>query len=174
MSNTNELVADQVAADRRPQAHAVTGTVLVAVDFSDTSQAALLWACDYAAQTGARIEVLHVVHDPADAPGTYKPRNGDALQPMADAAKEMAAEFIDQTRQDHPEAKALETARMLVKQGLPVTTIVDTAERRGAELIVMGCRGRNALQRLLLGSTAERVLERSRIPVTVVKTRHSD
>ena len=51
--------------------------VLVAVDFSPTSKAALAWAADAARDQGASLLVLHVVHDPADAPGTYRARARD-------------------------------------------------------------------------------------------------
>ncbi len=170
MTHTDEAVADSVLAERRPLVQIETKSILVAVDFSDASQAALLWACGYAAKAAARIEVLHVIHDPPESPGTYKPGNGDVLQPMADAAEDMMTEFMDRTRWLHPDMEALEGARTLMREGLPVNAIIDVAEERGVDLVVMGSRGRNALQRLVLGSTTERVLRHSQIPVTVVKS----
>ena len=113
--------------------------------------------------------MLHVLHDPPEAPGRYKSGNGDALAPMADVAEDLMARFMERSLRDHPDAAALKDARLLVREGLPAETIIEVAEERGADLVVMGSHGRNLLQRLLLGSTAARVLERSRIPVTVVK-----
>ena len=168
----NRPASDSVAAARRRQGHLAAGTVLVAVDLSEISEAVLLWACDYAAQTGSDLEVLHVVHDPSDAPGKYKSGNGDALRPMVDTAQGMMSQFMERSRRDHPGAKPLKDAQTLVREGLPVDAILEMAEKRGASLVVLGCRQRNALQRFLLGSTAEKVLERSRVPVTVVKAKH--
>ena len=172
MAHTDKLVADSVGAVHGRPGRMVAETVLVAVDFSEKSEAALLWACDYAAQTGARLEVLHVIHDPAESPGKYHPNNGDLLQPMADTAEEMMAEFMDRMRETHAELKAFENVPTLLRAGLPVSMILDVAENRAADLVVMGSQGQNALQRLLLGSTVQQVVQRSRTPVTVVRARN--
>ena len=60
------------------------GPILVAVDFSDDSHAALSWACRLATAMKARVIVLHVVHDPANAPGYYKRDEKDLVLPMED------------------------------------------------------------------------------------------
>ena len=62
------------------------GPVVVAVELSESSKAALRWACGYAEAVGAPLEILHVVHDPGDSPGTYSPDGNDLLEPMADVA----------------------------------------------------------------------------------------
>ncbi len=54
--------------------------------------------------------------------------------------------------------------------GLPATRILEVAHALGAQLIVMGSRGRTGLSHLLLGSKAQRVVQLSRIPVTIVKS----
>ena len=56
-----------------------------------------------------------------------------------------------------------------VRWGRPSDTIVDTATRMKASLIVLGTHGRSALEKLLLGSTAERVLRLSPVPVLTVR-----
>ena len=75
------------------------GAVLVAVDFSADSEAALVWACQYANLVGAHVLILHVVHDPGEAPGYYRRRDEDALRPMEDVAKEMLEEFLAGVRE---------------------------------------------------------------------------
>ena len=58
-----------------------------------------------------------------------------------------------------------------VLQGQPDELIVQTAQKRHADLIVMGSHGRTGLERILLGSTVERVLNQTNCAVLVVKTR---
>lgn len=142
--------------------------VLVAVDFSSESEAALVWACGYAETIGAPLEILHVIHDPADSPGTYKPENGDPLEPMADVARGKLANFLDRVGRDHPEAPGLRTAQTLCVEGLPAATILQVAEAQGAQHLVLGSRHRNGLVRLLHGSVAGQVAGRARLPVTIV------
>ena len=70
------------------------GPILVAVDFTADSQAALLWACDYAGCVNAAVVALHVIHDPWDAPGYYRKGEADPLRPMEDTAREMMDQFL--------------------------------------------------------------------------------
>ena len=150
------------------------GLVLVAVDFTPDSEAALIWALDYATAVGAAVKVLHVVHDPADAPGSYRRSDEDALRPISDVAKEMMGEFLDTVlpRAQDPDIEA--RVEPLVVKGLPPTRILEVAEMTGAKLIVMGSRGRTGLPHLLLGSKAERVVQLSPVPVTIVKAEAPD
>jgi len=145
--------------------------VLVAVDFSPDSESALLWACEYAGLTKAPLLVLHVVHDPADAPGFYSRGEFDWSRPMSDMATELFAEFLEEMRARHPDNAVLSNAGKIQVKGLPASRIVEVAEKEDAQLIVMGSRGRTGLPHILLGSVAERVVQTSRLPVTVVKAR---
>ncbi len=145
------------------------GPILVAVDFSKDSEAALRWACSYADQVGAEVVVLHVVHDPADTPGSYRRSEADALRPMADVAAEMLSQFIERLGEAHPESAAFGALKTQLVSGIPETRILEVAEQDGARIIVMGSRGRTGIPHLLLGSKAERVVQRSPIPVTIVK-----
>ncbi len=166
------LEAEKHAAPqtRRTEEIAVAeAPVLVAVDFSPDAEAALAWACDYADKIGAPLEVLHVVHDPADAPGTYRPDNGDPLEPMADVAKRKLTGFLDRVGQDNPDLLGLGSAKTHCVQGLPAATILYVAKAHGARLLVLGSRHRKGLGRLLHGSTANLVAGRAPLPVTIVK-----
>lgn len=59
--------------------------------------------------------------------------------------------------------------RSLMRRGEPAQTLVDAAVDLQANLIVMGCRGRSALQTMVLGSVTTDVLARSHIPVLVIR-----
>jgi len=150
------------------------GSVLVAVDFSADSEAALIWASHYANLTGARLLVLHVVHDPGDAPGYYRRSDEDALRPMEDVARELLEEFLETARQNHAEVAAVGKPETKLVTGIPATRILETAELIEASLIVMGSRGRTGLPHLLLGSKAERVAQMSPMPVTIVKAERDE
>ena len=140
------------------------GPVLAAVDFSSSSRAALVWAAEAARRFAVPLVVLHVVHDPEAAPGSYS-RAGE-MQRMEDVAKQMLDEFLAEVRGRHPEVG---DPRSLLTVGLPATRILEVAEREGAQLIVVGSQGRTGLAHFLLGSKAERVAQLAPIPVTIVK-----
>ena len=160
----DDLDMGQLAADR-----AMQGPILVAVNFSSEAEAALLWASRHAERLGVPLEVLHVVHDPAHAPGTYKPDNGDPLEPMADVANRKLAKLLERIERDNPDLQALSSATAACVPGLPARAILDMAKTRGAQLLVLGGRQRNGFARLLHGSTAHEVASHAEIPVTIVK-----
>jgi len=142
---------------------------LVAVDFSDDSRAALLWAAAFVACTGGRLVVLHVVHDPAAEPGHYRDGGDEPLQPMENVARGMLDEFLLQLQKDHSGLTALGSAEKQLLIGLPPGRIVEAARLLNAKLIVIGSRGMTGLPHLLQGSVSERVVELATGPVVVVK-----
>ena len=149
----------------------VTPPLLVAVDFSSDSQAALLWADKQANCHSAQIIILHVVHDPAETPGFYRRQQHDNnyLQPMEEIAEDMMKEFLAKTIKNHPDCTNLRSAKTRLVSGLPAGRIIEIAEEEKATMIVIGSRGLSGLPHLLLGSTADRVAQLSHIPVTIVK-----
>lgn len=144
--------------------------VLVAVELSNGSEAALRWACSYAEAIGAPLEILHVVHDPADSPGTYRSNGGDPLEPIADVAERRFGEFLDRIGYENPQLPGLGTARRLCVEGLPAPKILDVARAHGPRLLVLGSRRRNGLGRLVHGSTAIQIARDAGLPVTIVKS----
>ncbi|NNG03772.1 MAG: universal stress protein [Inquilinus sp.] len=161
MVNKNPVGSKNSSVDRGP--------VLVATDFSEDSKAALLWACSYAAQVGADVIVLHVIHEPAEAPGSYRKSEGDVLRPMEDLAADMMGKFVEDFRESHPDLQALSAVETQLVKGIPETRILEVAETTDARMIVMGSRGLTGLPHLLLGSKAERTAQLSPRPVTIVK-----
>ena len=146
--------------------------LLVAVDFTPYSEEALLFASKLAECLNARLLVLHVIHDPAEAPGFYvkKGKKKKFLQSMEEAAEEMMEVFIKKMRKAHPDQIPLQEAIPQLVVGTPATRIVEIAQNKEAYMIIIGSHGRTGLSHLLVGSKAERVVRLSSIPVTVVKT----
>jgi len=143
--------------------------ILVAVDFSDDSRAALLWASAFAACAGGRLFVLHVVHDPASQPGYYRNGRDRPLQTMEQVAESMLEDLLAKLRIEYPELSALATAETKLVSGLPPGRITEVAEMVHAKLIVIGSRGMTGLPHLMQGSVSERVVELANGPVVVVK-----
>lgn len=169
-AHVSKRMAERRAASHKdPRGSNFVCPVLVAVDVSWHSRAALLWACDHAANADVPVTILHVLHDPAEMPGKYSRYAADPFTPMADTAERMLSEFMDEMRENHPALKRLSEACTNVVRGLPARTIVDEAIRLGANLIVLGSRGHMGAPRLIYGSTAQKVVQLSPIPVTVVK-----
>jgi nucleotide-binding universal stress UspA family protein len=146
-------------------------TLLVAVDFTPYSEKALIFAGELANKLQANLLVLHVIHDPAEAPGFYnqKMKKKKFLRSMEEAAKEMMAEFLQKMKMACPEDCALQEAIPLLVVGTPVSRIIEIAEKKRVSMIIVGSHGRTGLTNLLLGSKAERLVRLSPIPVIVVK-----
>ena len=145
--------------------------LLVAIDFSPYSEQALCFAGRLAEKLKAQLIVLHVIHDPAEAPGFYaqKGKKKKFLKSMEEAAEEMMEEFLEKMRKAHPNQVPIHKAKPLLVVGTPVTRIVEVAEKEQVNMIIMGSHGRTGLAHLLVGSKVQRVVQLSPIPVTVVK-----
>jgi nucleotide-binding universal stress UspA family protein len=148
-------------------------TLLVPVDFTSYSEEALLFASKLAGKLEAQLLVLHVIYDPAEAPGFYVKKikkKKKFLRSMEEAANEMMDEFIEKMRQTHPDQTPIKEATPLLIVGTPATRIVEIAEKKKAGMIIIGSHGRTGLSRLLVGSKVQQVVKLSPVPVTVVKT----
>lgn len=144
--------------------------ILVPVDFSSHSQAALIKACELAECMNLPIVVLHVVHDPAEMPGYYaKMQKKKSLVRIEDLAREMFDEFMKSTMKKIPKHKTLHQAKSMLVLGLPVTKILQVIEKLKVSMVVMGSQGRTGLDHMLMGSKAEQIVRLSPVPVTIVK-----
>lgn len=145
--------------------------VLVPVDFSSCSHAALKFAANLVQCTSASLIVMHVVHDPAGNPGLYRSNQKSGLpRPFRDIAKVMLEEFVDDACGDCWNADGPIKPVLLLVNGIPATRILEIAMREHAALIVMGTHGRAGLARLANGSVTAEVTRKSMVPVTIVKT----
>ena len=147
-----------------------TESILVPVDFSAHSEAALLFAAECAGKMDTSLNVMHVVHDPGESPGYYSVKGRKKqLRRLEDVASDMLDDFVTKVQKDSKGLPAFKNLNTILVTGLPVSRILEMAEKSNSKMIVMGSQGRTGLSHILLGSKAEQVVRLSTIPVTIVK-----
>jgi nucleotide-binding universal stress UspA family protein len=140
--------------------------ILVATDFSQDCAAAFAEAASMAREWGARLIVLHAYQAPAGAAVSGLPA-GDYYETLA------AVRTVGEKRLKDLVSGELTKGvdvRPLAVQGSPAETIVETAARERADLIVMGTHGRRGMARLLLGSVAATVIATAECPVLTLRS----
>jgi nucleotide-binding universal stress UspA family protein len=145
------------------------GTILVATDGSEDSDAAVEAALDLAHDTSGRLLVLSVVPE-AHGDAQEERSGGDAAaEPPARDEDEEVIEANDLTNDvvDHAVEWGIE-ATPLVWEGEPADAILAAAASEGADMIVIGSSDKSGVGRMLLGSVTDDVIRRSPVPVLVV------
>lgn len=137
-------------------------TILVALDGSEPSLNALDWAIRCVRGRSGTIHLLHGYE-----PSPWGGAAGSGLLPGYESAlRRSAQDWLD----DLAHRVASEGIRVEIQlvAGAPASAIVETATRIGADLIAMGTRGRSGLAQVLLGSVAQRTIQRAPCPVVAV------
>ena len=141
--------------------------ILVATDLSSPARQAAERAARIAGAAGAQLRLVHALNAGMAA----------QLQQLLGMGSALESTLIEQTHQEL-QTLALELAaerQVPVGQALLHGNVVDQitreAEAMQADLVVLGARGKDFLRRLMLGSTAERLLRKSTRPMLVVKQR---
>ena len=132
-------------------------TIVLGVDGSPSSKAALRWAVWHAELTGGSITALMAW----DVPAIYN------WEPPEDAVATTArrlAEVIQETVGEPPVEIHREVA-----EGHPARALLDAAEEAGADLLVLGKRGRGGFTEALLGSVSQYCVHHARCPVVIVR-----
>lgn len=135
--------------------------ILVPTDGSPEVDAVLDHAASLAATHDADLHVLYVINTAgyAGLPGDGAVGGLSAMMnEQGETALDRAAERVGERL----------TERVLI-EGTPSEEIIDYAEEADCDLVVMGTHGRGGIDRLLLGSVAERVVRTSPVPVLTVR-----
>ena len=145
--------------------------ILVPIDGSPTAKRGLEHAIGLAKEQHARVRVLNVLDERLFVPSVSGfPVNADAILESLRAAGRGALDDAAALARDagvEMETSIVESAGRYVSE-----VILDDARAWRADLIVMGTHGRRGLNRLLMGSDAERVLRAAPVPLLLV--RHED
>lgn len=135
--------------------------ILVAVDGSENSKRAAEHAVKIASvNSGATIEVLYVLDYDRAHPDASQKINENELR-------------VDREHRLSPIKGIFEKSRvayeLVIKNGEPGATIVSFANRGGFDLVIIGSRGLNSFQEMVLGSVSHKVAKRTKAPVMIVK-----
>jgi nucleotide-binding universal stress UspA family protein len=137
--------------------------ILVAVDGSEHAQHALEWAVQLAPQVGASVVLAYVV-PPAAVLGEPTLINVMELERQHE---QYAQGLLDGLRMKYARGTLQLEAQVL--HGNPAEALADAAGSLGADLVVVGTRGRGAVSRALLGSVAHRLVQICPVPVLVTR-----
>ncbi len=141
--------------------------ILVPTDFSSNAECSVRYALAFAKNTGASIDFIHV------------------LEPLCDrviydiALDEVNAEHVSQLACEVSKRRLDELALRATAMGIPAKTflesgsaideIVDVAKKRGSALIILASHGHSGFDALVFGSTSEKLIRLSPVPVLVIK-----
>jgi nucleotide-binding universal stress UspA family protein len=140
--------------------------ILIPVDGSATAQKAVETAAGLAKAFGSSVTAIYVI-DPY-------PFTGLGSDFAYGQSEYLSAAAIEAKQATEAAQKALQQVGVKVNTSVIEAHsawrgILDTAAKLGADLIVMGSHGRRGLEKMVLGSVAQRVLSHSQLPVFVVR-----
>lgn len=150
--------------------------VLIALDYNPSAQKVAEEGYALAKAMNAEAVLLHVISDISYYSSIdYSPIMGfggftslDMLQTNATSElKNVADAYLEKSKQHLGD----DTIQTVTRNGDYGQTIIDTAAEVKADIIVMGTHSRRGLEKILIGSVAEKVLHNSTIPVFIIPTR---
>jgi nucleotide-binding universal stress UspA family protein len=139
-------------------------TILFPTDISEGSAHAVPFVTDLTKHYGAKLYIVHVMYDVARATGWYVPHMSmDELYRdiETNARKEIEKCCVEELR-------GYKNIEYRILKGVPHEEILKFAEENGVDLIIMGTHSRRGLDRVIFGSTAERVVRHAPCPVLTV------
>lgn len=140
--------------------------ILAATDFSETSLLAVDRGFLLARQAGARYTVAHALG--SEGLGPLREFLGKEAETVSRRLAEHGAERLEALLAEGERRHGVAASARL-EPGLAVSSVAALAETAAADLVLVGARGVGVLRRMLLGSTASRLLRKSRCPVLVVR-----
>jgi nucleotide-binding universal stress UspA family protein len=164
------LTVPPKAGDPTPAAPATFKRIVCAIDFSDCSMRALEYAMSLAQESNSALIVLHVIE-----PLPQRVAEGDAvfadvklLKDYVAAAEEEGRALLAKAIPDDVRAYCqVETVQTV---GKPSREILRLAATEASDLIVLGVHGRNPVDLLFFGSTAQHVVREAACPVLTIRT----
>lgn len=150
-----------VALPRSPRSLTENGTVVVGVDGSAVSEAAVAFAFAHAAAVGAELTAVHSWQDEAGDTASGEPE-GVGWEPVLEAEERVLAERLAGWQERYPQV----VVQRVVVHGRPARALIREAET--AQLLVVGFSGRGGLSGLLHGSTSQALLYELPCPLAIV------
>ena len=139
--------------------------ILSAIDFSENSECAFDYALILATKFDAELTILHAINEPVDLRGFYVPHI--SFEQLEKEIEESAAKMMEEFCRT--KLGTFSNYKTVIVTGVPCDEITAAAAKIDASLIVLGTHGRTGLDRILFGSTAERVVRSAGCPVLTVR-----
>jgi nucleotide-binding universal stress UspA family protein len=139
----------------------------VPTDFSEFSDRALRQALDIAKQYGAKVYVLHVLHEETYYINEFSSVAG-ALQKIEDRKLSAAEENLQKQLDNFSQAKEVQIETNF-RKGISYDEILKEAKEKEIDLIVIASLGRSGIAKYLIGSVARNVLKGAQCPVLLTK-----
>jgi len=147
--------------------------LLVPLDGSGFSEAALPYALEMAAQFDSDITLLRVILPPRAGEGALSPESADFMIKLRDDLYKEAIEYLQHLKGSLRQQNY--KAHYQVAESEDVAAEIISAVRgSGADTVVMCTHGRGGLSRWLFGSVATRVLQTAPVPVLVIRPSSGD
>ena len=153
--------------------------VLIALDYDPTAQKVAEAGFSLAKDMKAEVVILHVMTDPVyySSPG-YSPimgftgyADGGQLQlESIDALKTATSQYLENVKKHLGD----DTIKIMIKEGDFADSILATAKSVHADIIVMGSVSRKWLEKIIMGSVTEKVLQLTTVPLFIVPTKKQD
>jgi len=141
------------------------GWIVVGVDGSEPSKEALRWAARQAQITGAKVLAVMAWEYPTSF--GWAPPYPTEFDPGLDTRKALDATVDEALGTDRPV-----DVESIVVEGRPATELLEAA--KGADLLVVGCRGHGAFTGMLLGSVSQHCMTHASCPVMVIHGHGAD
>jgi len=159
-----QLTTSFISVGDVPSGSSMYDTILLPVNASDGTEAATIRAFSLADVFNATVHVLHVLEFPFE-PADITPGQRDEFREFAEQRGRTATAAVTEQATD----RGIETVEAIV-DGEPHRSIREYAHEHDVDLITMGTHGRQGAEQVRLGSTTERVLMLSDVPVLSVRT----
>jgi len=133
-------------------------------DLTRNSVKILPYALSISEKYDSKVYLFHVVQDVIKWGTFYAPRFS------WEQCQEEALKYAEKTMKEicEEQLKGYPNFQRMIVLGDPVDQILETIESEGIDLVIMGTHGRKGLEHTVMGSVAERVIQRSPVPVLVV------
>lgn len=140
--------------------------ILIAIDYDQTAQKVAEKGFSLAKAMNAEITLLHVISKPVLYYNAYMATVPLEIKNEAER-KTVAQKFLDKTKHDLGD----ETIHTIIKEGDTSESILESAKKMKADIIIMGTHSRKWLENILMGSVAENVLKHTNLPLFIIPTK---
>ena len=145
--------------------------IVVGVDGSEESRAALAWAVEEGRLRQAPVLAIHAWEVPmVPAPTGLVPPSVEVVGDLTELREDAASLVEVMVREIAGDAADVEI-RPLMVEDKPVNALLEAAERNDAQMIVVGSRGHGGFVSLLIGSTSDQVARHATCPVVIHRQR---